>query len=88
MVMRPYPDPFEEYLYRRLINSKIFRDFVQAIYCRVNGIPTPKQSAANQLFHKPPTTANVADYVPTQMQKMTAIRKIFWQEFKKSITFK
>ncbi|VEU23597.1 DEKNAAC104688 [Brettanomyces naardenensis] len=80
--MNRAPDPFEEWLYRRLIKSRVFNDMVRSIYCRFNNLPPPQRLASESILRGPMKVQSQFDYVPTRLQKFNAFRKIFWEELK------
>ncbi|OBA21445.1 hypothetical protein METBIDRAFT_42047 [Metschnikowia bicuspidata var. bicuspidata NRRL YB-4993] len=79
--MRP-PTSLEELLYRKLMTSHAFHSWVRRVHARINRIPLEEQTLeADNSIH-------LLNYRPTTWHKVNAFRIIFWDELKKSFTFR
>lgn len=76
------PSSLEEILYRTLMNSPTFHHWVRRIHARINKIPLEEQPIEMG------RTVYLEDYQPTTLHKINAARIIFWDELKKSFTFR
>ncbi|CAI5760807.1 unnamed protein product [Candida verbasci] len=75
--MRPPPSSLHEFLYRKLIDSPGFNNWVRKIHARINRIPYQEypDSAHLKEFDK-------HNYKPTSIQKLNAFRRIWLQEMR------
>jgi hypothetical protein len=82
--MRPPPRSLEEMLYRKLLDSPGFHNWVRKIHARINRIPydPPEGHAAN--MKKIPFD----HFQATGYQKFNAFRIIWWDELKHSFGFR
>ncbi|EDK46483.1 hypothetical protein LELG_04664 [Lodderomyces elongisporus NRRL YB-4239] len=82
--MRPPPNSIHEYLYRLLIDSPGFNNWVRKIHARINRIPLeqvfPEETKYSRQF-------DIHDYTPTNWQKVNAFRKIWSKEMKETFKF-
>lgn len=81
--MRPPPRSVEEYLYRLLIDSPAFNNWVKRVHARINGLPPPHL----QRPHLELNVNNMQDFVPTRIQRVNAFRIIWVDEFKRAFGF-
>lgn len=78
--MRPPPKSLEEMLYRYLLDSPAFNNWVKRVHARINGLPPPH-------LQRPQSDVNVKDFndfVPTRVQKFNAFRIIWLDELKRT----
>lgn len=72
----------EELLYKKLMTLPAFHAWVRRVHARINRIPLEEQPLERG------STVYAQDYKPTAWHKVNAARIIFWDEFKKAITFR
>ncbi|AOW29962.1 Ynl211cp-like protein [Candida albicans SC5314] len=80
--MKPPPNSLQEYLYRLLIESPGFNNWVRKVHARINRIPYQEFPDASKL-----TEFDIHDFKPTRWQKANAFRRIWLQETKQTFRF-
>lgn len=80
--MRPPPNSLQEYLYRMLIESPGFNNWVRKIHARVNRVPYQEFPDASKVKE-----FDVHNYQPTAWQKVNAFRRIWLEEMKQAFKF-
>ncbi|ODV66132.1 hypothetical protein HYPBUDRAFT_112646 [Hyphopichia burtonii NRRL Y-1933] len=83
-MVRPPPKSLEDFLYYKLLDSRAFNNFVRRVHARINRIPYYELDARYNEEHM----KLVKSFNPTAWHKFKAFRTIWWDEMKRSFTFR